>query len=193
MFGGARRDVNRWLPAARMRTSGEERLVPTSSRILIHLSRLMIAVPATDMVRCGCRRAWLVGLRRKTRDRQPPLVCRAALGRALAQPTRGAWCCMGKWRFKLGACAPSANAKCCRWLERLVSGPRIAPRSSCSTGAYTLRVAISVAGVLGRATDALGPKHRVSPPAFWIWRLVRALSKAPGDTGRACPLPSSRR
>jgi hypothetical protein len=74
----------------------------------------------------------------------------------------------------------------------LVSGPRIAPRSSCSTGAYTLRVAISVAGVLGRATDALGPKHRVSPPAFWIWRLVRAWSKAPGDTGRACPLPSSR-
>jgi len=42
--------------------------------------------------------------------------------------------------------------------KRLVSGPRIAPRSSCSTGAYTLRVAISVAGVLGRATDALGPK-----------------------------------
>ena len=33
---------------------------------------------------------------------------------------------------------------------------------------------------------------RVSPPAFWIWRLVRAWSKAPGDTGRACPLPSSR-
>ena len=131
-------------------------------------------------------------MRRKTRSSQPPLVCRAALGRALAQPTRGAWCCMGKWRFKLGACAPSANAKCCRWLERLVSGPRIAPRSSCSTGAYTLRVAISVAGVLGRATDALGPKHRVSPPAFWIWRLVRAWSKAPGDTGRACPLPSSR-
>jgi hypothetical protein len=67
---------------------------------------------------------------------------------------------MGKWRFKLGACAPPANAKCCRWLERLVSGPRIAPRSSCSTGAYTLRVAISVAGVLGRATDALGPKSQ---------------------------------
>jgi hypothetical protein len=35
-------------------------------------------------------------------------------------------------------------------------------------------------------------RHRVSPPAFWIWRLVRAWSKAPGDTGRACPLPSSR-
>ena len=39
--------------------------------------------------------------------------------------------------------------------KRLVSGPRIAPRSSCSTGVYTLRVAVSVAG---RATDALGPK-----------------------------------
>ena len=32
----------------------------------------------------------------------------------------------------------------------------------------------------------------MSPPACRIWRLVRAWSKAPGDTGRACPLPSSR-
>ena len=54
-------------------------------------------------------------MRRKTRSSQPPLVCRAALGRALAQPTRGAWCCMGKWRFNPAApvrtrCAwPSAS------------------------------------------------------------------------------------
>ena len=32
---------------------GEERLVPTSSRILFHLSRLMVAVPAANLVRCG--------------------------------------------------------------------------------------------------------------------------------------------
>ena len=44
--------------------------------------------------------------------------------------------------------------------KRLVSGPRIAPRSSCSTGVYTLRVAVSVAGDLGRATDPLGPKSQ---------------------------------
>ena len=34
--------------------SGEERLVPTSSRIFIHLSRLMVAVPAANLARCGC-------------------------------------------------------------------------------------------------------------------------------------------
>ena len=42
---GARRDVDHRLLFARARASGEERLVPTSSRILFHLSRLMAAVP----------------------------------------------------------------------------------------------------------------------------------------------------
>ena len=40
-------------PRRRARASGEERLVPTSSRILFHLSRLMVAVPAANLLRCG--------------------------------------------------------------------------------------------------------------------------------------------
>ena len=40
--------------AARARASGKERLVPTSSRLILHLSRLKIAVPAANLVRCGC-------------------------------------------------------------------------------------------------------------------------------------------
>ena len=48
-----RRDVDRCLPAVRALVGGEERLVPTSSRILFHLSRLMVAVPAANLVRCG--------------------------------------------------------------------------------------------------------------------------------------------
>ena len=43
-------DVDHWLRAARALASGEERLVPTSSRILFHLSRLMVAVPAANLV-----------------------------------------------------------------------------------------------------------------------------------------------
>ena len=50
-----RRDVDRCLPAVRALVGGEERLVPTSSRILFHLSRLMVAVPAANLARCGCR------------------------------------------------------------------------------------------------------------------------------------------
>ena len=51
---GGRCDVDRCHLATRARASGEERLVPTPSRILFHLSRLMIAVPAANPTRCGC-------------------------------------------------------------------------------------------------------------------------------------------
>ena len=51
---GARCDVDRWFSAARTLASGEERLVPTSSRLILHLSRLKIAVPAANPARCGC-------------------------------------------------------------------------------------------------------------------------------------------
>ena len=51
---GGRCDVDRCHPATRARTSGEEQLVPTPSRILFHLSRLMIAVSAANPTRCGC-------------------------------------------------------------------------------------------------------------------------------------------
>ena len=63
--------VGRWsaprrrsLGSARRRVlaSGEGRLVPTSSRILFHLSRLIGAVPAANRVGRGCR-AWAVGYR----------------------------------------------------------------------------------------------------------------------------------
>ena len=40
-------------PRRRALVSGEERLVPTTSRILFRLSRLMVAVPAANLVRCG--------------------------------------------------------------------------------------------------------------------------------------------
>ena len=42
---GGRCDVDRWVPAARARASGEEQLVPTSSRLILRLSRLKVAVP----------------------------------------------------------------------------------------------------------------------------------------------------
>ena len=56
-----RRDVDRCLPAARARASGEEQLVPTSSRLILHLSRLKVAVPAANLVRCGCRAGQRLG------------------------------------------------------------------------------------------------------------------------------------
>ena len=40
--------------AAWSHASGKERLVPTSSRLILHLSRLMVAVPAANPARCGC-------------------------------------------------------------------------------------------------------------------------------------------
>ena len=49
----ARRDVDRCLLAARALASGEKQLVPTSSRLILHLSRLKIAVPAANLA-CGC-------------------------------------------------------------------------------------------------------------------------------------------
>ena len=50
---GGRCDVDRRLPAARARASGEEQLVPTSSRLILRLSRLKVAVQAANLVRCG--------------------------------------------------------------------------------------------------------------------------------------------
>ena len=35
--------------------------MPTSSRILFHLSRLMAAVSAANLARCGCRAGWRLG------------------------------------------------------------------------------------------------------------------------------------
>ena len=49
--GEARCDVDHWLRAARALTSGEEQLVPTSSRLILRLSRLMVAVPTANLVR----------------------------------------------------------------------------------------------------------------------------------------------
>ena len=48
------RDAVCWVPCGAGRArGGEERLVPTSSRIFIRFSRLMVAVPAANLVRCG--------------------------------------------------------------------------------------------------------------------------------------------
>ena len=48
------RDAVCWVPCGAGRArGGEERLVPTSSRLILHLSRLMIAVPAANLVRRG--------------------------------------------------------------------------------------------------------------------------------------------
>ena len=85
--------VGRWsaprrrsLGSARRRVlaSGEGRLVPTSSRILFHLSRLIGAVPAANRVGRGCR-AWAVGYRaleRAHRDVDHCLPCGAGRARA---------------------------------------------------------------------------------------------------------------
>ena len=52
---GARCDVDRWFPAARVLASGEDRLVPTSSRLILRLSRLKFAFLAVRSVGCGCQ------------------------------------------------------------------------------------------------------------------------------------------
>ena len=52
---GARCDVDRWFPAARVLASGEDRLVPTSSRLILRLSRLKFALLAVRSVGCGGR------------------------------------------------------------------------------------------------------------------------------------------
>ena len=52
---GARCDVDRWFPAARVLASGEDRLVPTSSRLILRLSRLTFALLAVRSVGCGSR------------------------------------------------------------------------------------------------------------------------------------------
>ena len=91
---GAHRDVHRWLPAARARARGEEQLVPTSSRILLHLSRLMVAVPAANLARCGCRagqrlavgRVWGAGGRCDV-DRRLPAARARASGEERLVPT----------------------------------------------------------------------------------------------------------
>ena len=58
---GARCDVDRWFPAARVLASGEDQLVPTSSRLILRLSRLKFALLAVSSVGCGCRRGqWAV-------------------------------------------------------------------------------------------------------------------------------------
>ena len=46
---GARCDVDRWFPAARMLASGEDRLVPTSSRLILRLSRLKFALSGREV------------------------------------------------------------------------------------------------------------------------------------------------
>ena len=71
---GARRDVDRCIPAVRALVSGEERLVPTTaSRLILHLSRLKIAVPAASLVRRGCpapaaSSGWAVGAEEARHD-----------------------------------------------------------------------------------------------------------------------------
>ena len=63
-------DVDRWVPAARVPTSGEGRLLLASSRLILRLSRLMIAFLAVSSVRCGSR--LVVGVRRpQLRDPNP--------------------------------------------------------------------------------------------------------------------------
>ena len=52
---GARCDVDRWFSAARVLASGEDRLVPTSSRLILRLSRLKLAFLAVRSVGCGCQ------------------------------------------------------------------------------------------------------------------------------------------
>ena len=76
----------------RARASGEERLVPTSSRILFHLSRLMVAVSAANPARCGCRagqrlavgRVWGTRARRDV-DHWLPAARALARGRGAAR------------------------------------------------------------------------------------------------------------
>ena len=46
---GARCDVDRWFPAARVLASGEDRLVPTSSRLILRLSRLTFALSGREV------------------------------------------------------------------------------------------------------------------------------------------------
>ena len=46
---GARCDVDRWFPAARVLASGEDRLVPTSSRLILRLSRLKFALSGREV------------------------------------------------------------------------------------------------------------------------------------------------
>ena len=58
---GARCDVDRWFPAARVLASGEDQLVPTSSRLILRLSRLKFAFLAVRLVGCGCQ-AWAMTL-----------------------------------------------------------------------------------------------------------------------------------
>ena len=84
----ARRDVDRWFSAARTLASGEERLVPTSSRLILHLSRLKIAVPAANLVRWRALSSsgWGRALKRAA---TPSAGSRAAPG---ARERRGAAC-----------------------------------------------------------------------------------------------------
>ena len=46
---GARCDVDRWFPAARVLASGEDRLVPTSSWLILRLSRLKFALSGREV------------------------------------------------------------------------------------------------------------------------------------------------
>ena len=56
MGAGGRCDVDHWVPAARALASGEEQLVPTSSRLILRLSRLKVAVPAANLIVVAERR-----------------------------------------------------------------------------------------------------------------------------------------
>ena len=83
---GGRCDVDRWVPAARARASGEEQLVPTSSRLILRLSRLKVAVPAANLIVVAERRERLslaprraaahplspANTRMRRRERPPP-------------------------------------------------------------------------------------------------------------------------
>ena len=87
---GGRCDVDRWVPAARARASGEEQLVPTSSRLILRLSRLKVAVQAATLVNCFCRACTVGGVWAgrwsAPRRRPPPPRC------AGARERRGAAC-----------------------------------------------------------------------------------------------------
>ena len=52
---GARCDVDRLLTSSQVLASGEDRLVPTSSRLILRLSRLKFALWAVRSVGCGSR------------------------------------------------------------------------------------------------------------------------------------------
>ena len=92
----------------RARASGEERLVPTSSRILFHLSRLMVAVSAANLV--GWRARLAVGRVGRWRGRRCRAGQRLAVGRvwgAGSAPRRRplVFCCADARERRGAACA----------------------------------------------------------------------------------------